>query len=71
MMTELSFINKILNFHNINYELIDIEPTSDINVLATIQNEIYLLTIALVANETTINGVLQTSSEMIVETLSS
>jgi hypothetical protein len=69
-MTKLSYINKILNFNNTNYEVIDIQATSDINVLTTIQNEIYLLTIALVANETTINGVLQTSSEMIVETLS-
>lgn len=70
-MTELSYINKILNFNNINYEVIDIQATSDINVLTTIQNEIYLLTIAVVANETTINGVLQTSSEMIVDTLTS
>jgi hypothetical protein len=70
-MTELSYINKILNFNHINYEVVDIQATSDINVLVTIQNEIYLLTIALIANETTINGVIQTSSDMIVETLSS
>jgi hypothetical protein len=69
-MKELLFINKILFFDDINYEVIEIDSTSDVNVLVTIQNDIYLSIIALVANETTINGVVQINSEMIVETLS-
>lgn len=68
-MKEIIFIDKILKIDNINYEVIDIDSTSEINVLVTIQNNIYLSIIALVANETSINGVIQTSSEMIVETL--
>ena len=39
-------------------------------VYVNIYNEIYNEIIGLLSNETTINGVLQTSSEMIVETLS-
>jgi hypothetical protein len=46
-----------------------LEATSDINVLAIIENDIYVSVIALVAEETMINGVLQTSAQMIIETL--
>jgi hypothetical protein len=68
-MLELIYINQILTFRDIDYNVVNLEATSDVNVLVTIENDIYLSVIALVANETTINGVLQTSAQMIIDTL--
>ena len=68
-MIELIYINELLTFNGIEYTVANLEATSDINVLAIIQNDIYVSVIALVAEETLINGVLQTSAQMIIETL--
>jgi hypothetical protein len=51
------------------YELVEIIDEPEMNVLVSLKNEEYSFMIALVPNETSINGVIQTSSEMIVETL--
>jgi hypothetical protein len=68
-MIELIYINELLTFNGIEYTVANLEATSDINVLAIIQNDIYVSVIALVAEETMINGVLQTSAQMIIDTL--
>jgi len=68
-MIELIYINELLTFNGIEYTVANLEATSDINVLAIIENDIYVSVIALVAEETLINGVLQTSAQMIIDTL--
>jgi hypothetical protein len=68
-MIELIYINELLTFNGIEYTISSLETTSDINVLAILQNDIYVSVIALVAEETMINGVLQTSAQMIIDTL--
>jgi len=68
-MIELIYINELLTFNGIEYTVSNLDATSDINVLAIIQNDIYVSVIALVAEETLINGVLQTSAQMIIDTL--
>ena len=70
-MLELIYIDGILVFNGIEYIISNLEISSENVVYATIQNDIYLSVIALVANETIINGVLQTSAQMIIDTLSS
>ena len=68
-MLELLFINEILTFDGIDYSVSDLEHSSENVVLAFIQNDIYYSVIALVANQVTINGILQTSAQMIIDTL--
>ena len=68
-MLELIFINELLTFNGNEYTISNLELTSEDVVYTTIQNDIYLSIIALVANQTTINGVLQTSAQMIIDTL--
>jgi hypothetical protein len=69
-MLELIYINQILTFDGREYTISNLELSSEEVVYATITNDIYLSVIALVANQTTINGVLQTSAQMIIDTLS-
>jgi hypothetical protein len=68
-MIELIYINQLLTFNGNEYTISSLEATSDINVLAIIQNDVYVSVIVLVAEETMINGVLQTSAQMIIDTL--
>jgi hypothetical protein len=68
-MLELIYINELLTFNEIEYTVSNLEATSDINVLAIIQNDIYVSVIALIAEEMMINGVVQTSAQMIIDTL--
>ena len=68
-MLELIFINELLTFHGIEYTVSNLELNSEYVVYATIQNEVYYSVIALVSNQTSINGVLQTSAQMIIDTL--
>ena len=70
-MESILFSGGILNFNGGYYNLVEIISDPGQAVLVSLKNEQYQFTIALNANETTINGVLQTSCEMIVETLSS
>ena len=68
-MLELIYINELLTFNGIEYTISSLEHTSENVVFAIIQNDIYVSVIALVANETMINGVIQTSAQMIIDTL--
>ena len=70
-MESILFSEGIINFNGGYYNLVGIISDPGQAVLISLKNEEYQFTIALNANETTINGVLQTSSEMIVKTLSS
>ena len=56
-------------YRGIDYTVGSAEVTSDITVLVNIYNDDYNPTIALVANETIINDVLQTSVEMLYKTI--
>lgn len=69
-MLELIYTNTLLIFNNEEYNIVLLEATSDTNVYVGVQNDVYNYIIVLVANETSINGVLQTSAQMIIDTLS-
>jgi len=68
-MVELIYINQILEFRQDFFKVISVEPIGDYMVHAHIYNEIYNEIVGLTINETTINGVLQTSAQMIIDTL--
>ena len=70
MMEEITFINNIITYRGYDYSIGFIEPGSDISALVNLVNEPYTFTVALIENETIINGVLQTSAQMIIDTLS-
>lgn len=69
-MLELIFDNQLLLFNGLEYNVIDLQHSSEDVVLTTIENDIYYSVIALVANQVTINGIIQTSAQMIIDTLS-
>jgi hypothetical protein len=56
-------------YRGIEYMVLSAEISSDIVVLVQVYNTEYNPTIALVANETIINDVLQTSVEMLYKTI--
>ena len=68
-MIELLYYNNLLNLNAVDYEISSIEIMSDLIVYLEIFNKRYNCTYAVVANKTTINGVLQTSAQMIIDTL--
>ena len=69
-MLEIIYDNSLLTMNGYSYNIVLLEATSDINVFVGIMNDIYNCIIVLVANQTTINGIIQTSAQMIIETLS-
>ena len=68
-MINLTLINNLLNFRN---ELLDCKSfeIQDEFVLINVINEENDCFVLFEANETTINGILQTSAQMIFDTLS-
>jgi hypothetical protein len=70
-MIDLLYNNSILTLEEIDYEISSIDLISDEIVYLNIYNDNYNYTYAVVANETVINKVLQTSAQMIIDTLSS
>lgn len=69
-MLDLIYNNQLLAFNELEYNVINMQHSSEDVVLITIQNDIYTSVIALVANEVAINEVVQTSAQMIIDTLS-
>ena len=69
-MEEILFVNNILTFRGYNYSIGFIEAGTGDNVYVNLVNPPYTFTILLIANEIIINGVLQTSADMIIDTLS-
>jgi hypothetical protein len=68
-MEEVTFINNIINYRGYDYSIGFVELGSDISAIVNLLNDPYTFNIALFENETTINGVLQTSAQMIFDTL--
>lgn len=68
-MVEIEINNGLMTFRsiNLNYSIYQID---EFGVYVQLQNETNDFITYLVANETTINGVLQTSVQMIIDTLS-
>lgn len=70
-MVEIVFINNVFTFNSIDYKIVNLDITSESIVIVTIDNDVNYSVIALVAGETIINDVLQTSAQMIYDTLTS
>lgn len=68
-MEEITFINNIVTYRGYDYLIGFVELGSDISAIVNLVHDPYTFNIALVANQTTINGVLQTSAQMIIDTL--
>jgi hypothetical protein len=68
-MTDLLYDSPILTLEGVNYEISSIDLISDEIAYLNLYSDKYNFTYAVVANETTINGVLQTSAQMIIDTL--
>jgi len=68
-MLQLIYNNSLLTYNECSYAIGLLEATSDINVFVGIQNDFYDCIIVLVANQTIINGIVQTSAQMIIDTL--
>lgn len=68
-MLEIIYDNSLLTMNGYSYNIVLLEATSDINVFVGIQNDVYDCIIVLVANQTIINGIVQTSAQMIIDTL--
>ena len=69
-MVELLYKNQILEYKGDFYTIVSLDRIDDNLVHVHIMNQIYNSIIALVANDTIINGIIQTSADMIIETLS-
>jgi hypothetical protein len=68
-MTNLLYNDSILTLEGFDYEILSIDLISDEIAYLNVYSDIYNFTYAVVANETTINKVLQTSAQMIIDTL--
>jgi hypothetical protein len=68
-MINLLYYNPILNLDGNNYEISSIDLIDDEIAYLNLFSDKYNFTYAVIANETTINGVLQTSAQMIIDTL--
>jgi hypothetical protein len=67
-MVELEYINQKLSFSNQIFDIAQIEISFD-GVKVKCHNDQNDFWVLFIANETTINGVLQTSAQMIYDTL--
>jgi hypothetical protein len=70
-MEQVLFNNGIINYRGYDYTISFLEMNGNEMVYVNLVNDPYTFTVVLVANETTINGILQTSAQMIFDTLSS
>jgi hypothetical protein len=68
-MVELLLTNGLVTFRGVVYaaSLFDIVSDSQINIF--LQNDEYSFFATFIANETSINGIVQTSAQMIYDTL--
>lgn len=69
-MCEFNYRNSFAKINGIEYEVYHYELSAPNSVSMYLKNETYNWGTTAVANETTINGVLQTSAQMIIDTLS-
>ena len=68
-MIYLLYNNPILTLDGNDYQIASIDLISDEIAYLNLFSDKYNFTYAVVANETTINEVLQTSAQMIIDTL--
>lgn len=70
-MIELLWKNDILTLMEVEYQLESVQIQSDLIVQLAIFNDVYNTCYTVLADSTKINGVLQTSAQMIYNTLTS
>jgi hypothetical protein len=68
-MIELIFANSLLSWNGNLFQVVDSYADGEINANLNLVNEDNNFWVLFLANETTINGVLQTSAQMIINTL--
>lgn len=68
-MIELIFTNSILNWNGNLFQVVDCYTDGDINANLKLMNEDNNFWVLFLANETRINGVIQNSAQMIIDTL--
>jgi hypothetical protein len=68
-MVELLFLDGLVTFRDLVYSASLFDITSENQINMHLQNDEYSFFATFIANETTINGVLQTSAQMIYDTL--
>jgi hypothetical protein len=69
-MINLTYIEGIVTLEGIDYELLSCNNHDQLGVNLHLSNDVYNTYYTIIANEVTINGVLQTSAQMIIDTLS-
>lgn len=69
-MFEFIYKKPMATIQGVEYEIYFFEISAPNSVTIRLKNDEYDWGTSLVVNETTINGVLQTSADMIIETLS-
>ena len=69
-MININYIDSLLTLDGIDYELLSVQSQNEIAVNLHLANSVYNTYYTVVANEVSINGVLQTSAQMIIDTLS-
>lgn len=69
-MINLTYTEGIVTLEGIAYELLSCNNHDEIGVNLHLSNDVYNTYYTVIANEVTINGVLQTSAQMIIDTLS-
>lgn len=68
-MIELIFTNSILSWNGNLFQVVDSYEDGDINANLRLFNDENNFWVLFLANETSINGVIQTSAQMIIDTL--
>ena len=68
-MIELIFTNSILSWNGNLFQVVDSYTDGDINANLNLMNEYNNFWVLFLANQTTINGVIQTTAQMIIDTL--
>ena len=68
-MIELIFTNSLLSWNGNLFQVVDSYSDGEINANLNLVNDDNNFWVLFLANETTINGVLQTSAKMIIDTL--
>lgn len=69
-MIILNYTDNILNLDSIGYTIESMEKQADTLVALNLVNDVYNFQYVVAANEVTINGIVQTSAQMIIDTLS-
>lgn len=69
-MIYIEFVDNILTLDGVEYQVAGFGKHDSLIVDIFLVNDIYDYAYTVVAYETTINGVLQTSADMIIQTLS-